>query len=112
MYLAGYSIECVLKAKLMRKFSCRHLSALEVELQRKGLLSSHQTVFSHQLERLLRLTGRMNALRQEADLWRSFNIANRWVPAWRYNTNLSSEEDAFDYLEAVTSVNQWIENNV
>ncbi len=25
MYLAGYAIECQLKAKLMRMFNCRHL---------------------------------------------------------------------------------------
>jgi hypothetical protein len=112
MYLAGYSIECVLKTKLMQKFECRHLSALEEELQHKGILSSRQTVFTHQLEQLLRLSGRMSALRRQADLWRSFNIANRWVPAWRYNTSLSSKEDATDYLEAVVSVSQWIENNV
>ena len=38
MYMAGYSIECLLKTKLMRMFDCRHLRELEEELQRRGSL--------------------------------------------------------------------------
>ena len=39
MYLAGYSIECLLKTKLMRMFDCRHLQELDEELQRRGVLA-------------------------------------------------------------------------
>lgn len=31
MYMAGYSVECLLKTKLMRMFNCRHLKELEEE---------------------------------------------------------------------------------
>lgn len=80
MYLAGYSIECLLKAKLMRMFSCSNLVDLEDELQRRGLLADRATIFTHQLEMLLRLTGGLDRLRQNAALWQLFNIANRWIP--------------------------------
>ena len=35
MYMAGYSVECLLKTKLMRMYDCRHLRELEEELQRR-----------------------------------------------------------------------------
>src|SRR4051794_26926619 len=63
MYLAGYSVECLLKAKLMEMFNCRHLSQLEEELQQRGRLGGRQTVFTHALEALLELTGAANRMR-------------------------------------------------
>jgi HEPN domain-containing protein len=112
MYMAGYSVECLLKTKLMRKFDCRHLRELEEELQHRGILSANATIFTHQLEVLLRLTDGTDRLRQNEPLWRSFNIVNRWVPAWRYNADLSRREDAEDFLEAVEKITHWIETNI
>ena len=55
MYMAGYAIECLLKSNLMHMFECRHLRELEEELHRRGMLPQQGTVFTHQLEMLLRL---------------------------------------------------------
>ena len=112
MYLAGYAVECLLKAKLMRMFGCRNLGALEEELQRKKLLPSNFTVFTHQLELLLRLTGAAARLRQDQTLWQTFNRVNNWVPAWRYSADLSDEKRALDFKDAVDRILGWIENNV
>jgi len=112
MYMAGYSVECLLKTKLMRRFNCRHLRELEAELQAKGILAEQATVFTHQLERLLRLAEGIDRLRENEEHWRLFNIVNRWLPAWRYTADLSSADDAKDFLDAVEQVSRWIENNV
>ena len=112
MYLAGYSVECLLKTKLMRMFDCRHLRELEEELIRRKTLPTRTTVFTHQLEVLLRLTNAFDRLRQSEDHWRSFNRVNRWVPAWRYTADLSNKDDANDFLEAVKKVSLWIEHNI
>lgn len=112
MYMAGYAIECLLKMKLMRMFDCRHLQELEDTLLRRGLLATQGTIFTHELATLLRLTQGGDRLRQDAAAWQSFNIVNRWVPAWRYTANLSNRDDAADFLEAVDKVRQWIENNI
>ena len=101
MYLAGYSVECLLKAKLMRMYGCGNLRELEEELQRRGLLAVHATIFTHQLEILFRLANGLDRLRRNAQLWPVFNIVNLWIPAWRYNPDLSNHEDARDYLSAV-----------
>src|SRR6058998_2914290 len=73
MYMAGYAIECLLKTKLMRRFDCRHLRELEDELQRRQVLPVRATVFTHQLEMLLRLNDGLDRLRQDQSLWRLFN---------------------------------------
>jgi len=82
MYMAGYKVECLLKTKLMRMFNCRHLGELEEDLRSKGLLSEQSTVFTHQLELLLRLTNSIDRLRQNEQHRRLFNKVNRWIPAW------------------------------
>jgi hypothetical protein len=51
-------------------------------------------------------------MRQNQALWSLFNVVNRWIPAWRYNPDLSNREDAADYLDAVDKVRHWIDNNV
>jgi len=112
MYMAGYAIECLLKTKLMQMYNCRHLRELEDELQRRGVLSSHGTVFTHQLEALLKLTQGLDRLRQNQNLWRMFNTVNRWVPAWRYTANPANREDAHDFMNAVERIMHWIDYNV
>jgi len=111
MYLAGYSIECLLKTKLMQKFDCRNLRELEVELLRRGKLAAEAMIFTHQLEVLLRLADARDRLRQSEEYWRMFNLVNRWVPAWRYSPDLSNLEDATDFLDAVEKVSRWIDRN-
>ncbi len=112
MYMAGYSVECLLKTKLMRNYKCRHLRELEEELQAKGLIVAETTVFTHHLELLLRLTGAIDRLRSNVDNWRLFNLVNRWVPAWRYTADLSNSEDAVDFLAAIEGFSRWIDNNI
>jgi HEPN domain-containing protein len=111
MYLGGYSVECLLKTKLMRRHDCHNLRELEETLQGARLLAADTTIYTHQLELLLRLAQGIDRLRQNQSLWRLFNIVNLWMPAWRYNPDLSSREDAEDFLESVEKVSHWIESN-
>jgi len=112
MYMSGYAVECLIKTKLMQSYGCRNLYELEDELQRRGILASHATVFTHHLELLLRLTPNFDRLRQNQEIWPKFNIVNRWMPAWRYNSDLANRQDAEDFLEAVLDMIKWIENNL
>jgi hypothetical protein len=93
-------------------YDCRHLRELEEELQRRGILSAQASIFTHQLELLLRLAQGLERLRHSEEHWRLFNMVNRWVPAWRYTADLSNLEDAADFLAAVSKLSQWIDNNI
>jgi hypothetical protein len=46
MYLAGYSLECLIKAKLMAIYGTQNLLALEAELTRRGVKRRSEW-FSH-----------------------------------------------------------------
>jgi hypothetical protein len=112
MYVGGYAVECVLKAKLMKMFGCRTLMALEKELVTRHILGTDETIFHHRLSRLLRLTGATDRLRQGRQIWGKFLVVNEWVPAWRYNSDASNRDDARDFIDAVRTVKRWIEGNV
>jgi hypothetical protein len=112
MYLAGYSIECLLKTKLMKNHNCRNLMELEELFRDRELLNQDSSIFSHGLSILLRLTGSEKRLRQDRLLWKEFNNVNRWVTAWRYSPNPASREDAEQFLKSVDQTLHWVENNI
>jgi len=111
-YLAGYSVECLLKVKLMKQFGCGRISELEEELKDRGRIDTEATMLIHNLEVLVRLTGAMDRLKQDSSGWSAFNLVNRWIPAWRYSPDLGNQADAEDFVKAVGRVNHWIEHNV
>jgi HEPN domain-containing protein len=112
MYLAGYAIECLIKAKLMERFKQSNLEDLETEFKRRHVIPDRSSLFDHRIELYVGASGRLDALRSDNALWRSFNIANRWIPSWRYNPDLSNRADAEDFLFAVDAMLEWIRNNV
>jgi hypothetical protein len=114
MYMAGYAIECTIKAKLMKVFKKRTLEDLEVELKRRGLIPDRTSLFDHRIELYMRASGRLDTLKGKGKepLWQSFNVANQWLPSWRYNPDQSNRPDAEDFLSAVDTMLKWIRNNI
>lgn len=112
MYIAGYAIECLLKAKLMEQYGGLHLAGLQEKLVERRQIGESQTLFSHELTFLLGLTGALPRLLMDRDGQKSFRLVNQWVPAWRYNVRCTGREDADDFLKAVESIQQWITNNI
>ena len=70
MYMAGYAFECLLKTKLMKMFDCRNLKELELGLKDRGIMATRDTIFTHQLEVLLRWCDGTERLRQDRAIWR------------------------------------------
>jgi hypothetical protein len=112
MYLAGYALECLLKAKLMQRFQCRKLEVLEEELHKRKLLPKSRSVFTHELESLLQLLGVVDRLKQDPAMFRRYKYANLWAPAWCYNAAPTLPEDAEVFLDAVRELRTWIMHNV
>lgn len=112
MYIAGYAIECLLKAKLMQMFDCKTLQKLEARLRGLGRLSTDGSLYTHQLVLLLKLTGRFDVLRSDVATWRYFLLANAWLPAWRYEPSLGTATEAEKFLKASDAIIAWVENNV
>ncbi len=113
MYIAGYAVECLLKTKLMHIYRCQTLRELEEELQRRAILPEASTVFTHQLEFLLRLAPGWDRLMQNRETRRLFsNKVNKWTPIWRYAPRQVTRDEATEFIDSVDKVMRWIDNNI
>jgi hypothetical protein len=105
MYLAGYAIECKLKAIAMEVFGCWTLA----DLAQKWSVDEHE-VYTHGLERLVRRLPLWNNLRRSA-VWRPFARVNQWRPSWRYNPHDVRSAEAKAFVQDVEAVYKWLESN-
>ncbi len=113
MYLAGYSVECKLKACLMEKYDLNTLEQLEEEIVSR--LGHPVNVFTHSIEVLFALTGACERLLQypkDPAALRAYQRCNQWKPAWRYNPDDGDEDACNDFMEAVEEFGRYVANNV
>ena len=112
MYIAGYAVECLLKTKMMPIYGCQNLRELDDVLRQRSILPVHRTVFTHQLEDLLKLTPGYNRLKQNRDIWHMFHAVNLWTPQWRYTTKQTTRQEAVRFLTFIENVMHWIDPNI
>lgn len=113
MYLAGYSVECKLKARLLEMYDLNTLEQLEEEIERR--LGHPVNLFTHSIEALFGLTGARDRLLQNTNhpnALRAYQRCNRWKPAWRYMPDEGTEDECDDFMEAVAEFGTFITNNV
>ncbi len=112
MYMAGYAVECLLKTKLMHIYECKNLRELEDILQQRSILPANRTIFTHQLEDLLRLTPGYNRLMRNREMLPLFNKVNQWTPNWRYTSKSINRREATEFMTSIESFMQWVNNNL
>jgi HEPN domain-containing protein len=92
-YLAGYAIECALKARISRQFR-------ENEIPNRALVNR---IHTHDIAELLRLAGLESeldiALGDDAELDRRWSIVKSWNEQARYE--IWTHEDASAMIDAV-----------
>jgi hypothetical protein len=109
MYVAGYAVECKLKAIAMEVHNCVTLE----ELARRWQVDERE-VFTHGLECLARRLTLYSRF-VKSGVWRDFSgQVNRWRPSWRYkpgeaSVKMNQKADAF--LRAVERVCKWLDAN-
>lgn len=110
MYLAGYAVECKLKAIAMESVNVWTLA----DLARRWRVDDRE-VYQHGLEALVKRLPLYHRL-QRSVVWRDFaSHVNRWRPSWRYNPSEPVKNDrrdeAEDFMDAVERVYRWLESN-
>jgi hypothetical protein len=111
MYMGGYAVECLLKTKLMERFQCRNLEQLEIDLHKRRRIRRQTSVFTHEISLMVNLLGCRERLRRNLQLWRDFNHACQWSPAWRYWADPATKDAAGDFIAAVARLLHWIGAN-
>jgi len=85
-YVAGYAVECALKACIARQFQQHHIP------DRKFV----NDAYTHDLDKLLDLAGLRPTLKQEAathqPLQTNWNVVKDWKETARYNPGITQQE--------------------
>ncbi len=106
-YIAGYAVECALKAYLINYTGTSTFSEARAELKKRGV--DVYAGFVHELTRLLNASD----LDTSADpaVASQFGICAVWTTNWRYDPNTSlTEADALDFVDAASAVWRWVES--
>lgn len=106
-YLAGYAVECALKACIARQFQ-------QHDLPDRARVND---VYTHDLDRLLGLADLRRALKQESAayplLQTNWDVVKDWKETARYNATITAKE-AQDLYSACTArrygVLAWLRN--
>src|SRR5687767_1478938 len=82
MYLAGYAVECILKAYIIAQSACRTLSDVDPNLTKAA---------GHNLDQLLVRSGLGDSLGDHVSDWR---LCRTWTPDWRYDSAIPKRGEA------------------
>lgn len=108
VYLAGYGVECLLKAYLISRHpGCAKLSEVRDATQKSGLpIRDICGAAGHDLRYLLSLTD-LEAFLDVARL-RQISLCAKWSSVSRYDARSVKREDAEDRIKAARRIVDWV----
>jgi hypothetical protein len=106
VYLAGYAIECRLKAVALEVFGCWTLDELADQWD-----VTHDVVYTHGLEALAKRLPSWTRLRRNTAVFRAFSRVNAWRPSWRYGGGHWTIHEADGFVAQVREVLGWLDSN-
>jgi hypothetical protein len=117
MYLAGYAVECLLKAYLIHQMNAQTLgeatAALDVQRISRGLRPLRnilRTAAGHQIAYLIQLTDLPKIYPSyDPKLW---GRLGEWQSAWRYESDAVARAEAEAFLNDVQAVVDWLSSKM
>jgi HEPN domain-containing protein len=102
VYLAGYAVECVLKALLLSRTPSS---------EQKNLFDSFRGNKAHSFESL------KNQLRKKGVAWpaslaKAFTDVSQWSTEWRYKAGRIPHEEAEEFLKATSELLKWAKGSI
>ena len=110
MYLAGYAVECKLKARLLDQHKVATLAELERVLQRK--IKRRIGLYVHHLNALGSLLVGWNRLSGFPAFQRCWSVALSWSVGWRYAREHVLAPEARAFLSSIEECLRWIDRSV
>lgn len=107
-YLAGYGIECLLKAYIIHKHPpCLTLTEASEQMRTAGVPVQNLTgKAGHNLAYLLKLTGLEG--RMSPNHRQDISLCAKWSSEWRYNPNSAQREDVEARVAAARRLVNWV----
>lgn len=103
MYLAGYVVECALKALVLARTPRGNHYEMFQKISRgeKG----------HDIERLKQILAQ-GKCQMPADVVERIRRAATWSADWRYRVGLGQYQEAKEYLDAVRYIRAWVQRSL
>ena len=112
MYLAGYVVECILKAYIIDRAGVQTLRAANQEmLKRRGDVPDLSSARGHSIPLLLSLT-ELEATELPGDIRRSLGICSKWKSAWRYSPDPARRDEAQAFVTSAEKILQFVRNRI
>ena len=112
MYLAGYAVECLLKAYLTEQERCQRLSEAEnrinerrAKLNVEPVLKISSSAAGHSIGYLLQLTDLVEQAGYDPKLWGRVAV---WRSVWRYDASVVKRDTAEAFMNDVRSAVNWL----
>ncbi len=110
MYLAGYSVECILKAYIISRVP--NANSLSIAIQRRRdsgeEIPEIQGNAGHNLVTLMNLTDLEPQVLTDKEIAKDRNVCIKWKSTWRYDPAAPERQQAEDFVSAVKRFHLWI----
>jgi HEPN domain-containing protein len=103
VYLAGYCVECMLKALIVVQVPSSKKSEVVVEFRGSG---------AHNFDRLRTLYYKLGGARFPKLVTEAFITVRDWVPDWRYEPGTYPADDTEAFLNAVQRIYDWADKRL
>jgi HEPN domain-containing protein len=103
VYLAGYGVECILKALILES---------SAPAESRAMLGSFRGRAAHNLEWLRAQYRRAKGAPFPLEVTRSFTLVLGWTTEMRYKPGSMSAEDAETFLSAAAEIIKWAQERI
>jgi len=113
MYLAGYVVECILKAYIISRVKgAQTLRAASAAMRQQGIdASGLSSTKGHNIPVLLSLTD-LEAVQLPEDIKTSLGICSKWKSTWRYSPDPARPEDARAFVTSAEKIFEFVKNRI
>jgi HEPN domain-containing protein len=103
IYLAGYSVECMLKALILATLPAK---------KRAEMLDSFRGAKAHDYDWLKARYSESGGQQIPKDISKRFLLANTWTVELRYKAGTAKHRDARDFLSAAEEILAWADERL
>ena len=103
VYLAGYAVECMLKALILNSITQKDQETIETEFRGQR---------AHQYEWLRHRYAQTNAPLLPAPISESLTFVSTWETSLRYQPGLGDPKDATRFIKEVKKILDWADNRI